>query len=230
MDFRDIHQRLVAQVRARMRNGELTERALARHLGISQPHVNNVLRGRRKLSPEIADLILKFFHYSPLDLYAEFELRSNLLCRLLPDHRGPPVKIVKRPIGPGSEWILTTDCHRQYRLPCPVRGIPECMLFARLASDKRMPALLCDCDIALIDTSISSRLADCPSAIFAVQNGRDTLLRWIRSGFHKLYIADEQTINRPFEWEILEMREEQRLQYVKGRVLWLGSEDALRRV
>lgn len=229
MNFRDTHERLVAQVRTRMRNGEITERALARHLGISQPHVNNVLRGRRKLSPEVADLILNFFHYSLLDLYAECELRTNLHGRVLPGSHGDIVEVLKRPIGPGKEWSVLSDTKCRYRTPCVAGWIPQCMVFVRVVQDSRMPALLCGCDIALLDTSISARVADCPAGIFVVRRGQDTLLRWIRGGFRNLYVADERTLNQPVEWEPLPMHEDQRLQFVKGRVLWLGAEASLRR-
>lgn len=228
MNFRDTHQRLIAHVNARMRNGEVTERALARHLGISQPHVNNVLRGRRKLSLEIADLVLNFFHCSLLDLYADCELKTNLYERVLPEARGQFVPIFKNPIGAGSEWT-TAEKPGRYRTPCAVPAIPECLFFARLKMDTRMPAVLCDSDIALLDTSICARLEDCPSAIFALRRGPDTSLRWIRGGFRNLYIADEWSLDRPLEWERLAMREEQRLEFVKARVLWLGSEASLRR-
>src|SRR5258708_35878155 len=75
--FRDAQERLLAQVRTRMRNGELTERVLARRLGVSQSHINNVLRGRRNLSHELADSILKFLHYALLDLHDDIELHSG---------------------------------------------------------------------------------------------------------------------------------------------------------
>jgi len=227
--FHDTHERLVAQVRTRLRNGELTERAFARNLGISQPHVNNVLRGRRKLSPEVADLILNFFHCSLLDLYAEYELRTNLHGRVLPEGHGDIVEVLKRPIGPGKQWSVLADKKCRYRALGVVGGIPQCMVFVRLVEDSRMPALLCGCDIALVDTSTSARLADCPSGIFVVRRSQDTLLRWIRGGFRHLYVADEQTLNQPLEWETLAMREDQRLQFLKGRVLWLGAEASLRR-
>ena len=42
----------------RLSNGELSERRLARLTGISQPHVHNVLKGKRILSPRAADQIL----------------------------------------------------------------------------------------------------------------------------------------------------------------------------
>lgn len=226
MTFHDTRQRLVAQVRARLHNGELTERALARYLGISQPHVNNVLQGRRKLSPEVADLMLNFFHCSLLDLYAEFELRTNLHGRAVPDGAGHVADVLKRPVGPGNEWAGAID-GRRYRTPWTVASAPECLLFARLAPDRRMAASLCGSDIALLDTSISARLVDCPTAIYLVCRRPDTMLRWIRGGFRNLYVVDEGALNRPLEWERLAMRENQRLEYVKGRVLWIGAEQTL---
>ncbi len=42
----------------RVRNGEITERGLARRTGISQPHIHNVLKGKRFFSWEAADAVL----------------------------------------------------------------------------------------------------------------------------------------------------------------------------
>lgn len=229
MTFRDTHERLVADIRNRMRNGELTERALARHLGISQPHVNNVLRGRRKLSPKVADLLLNFFHCSLLDLYADGELHTNLLRRIEPDSCADVLRVLKCPVGPGREWTGILDERSRYYSPCVAVGIPQCRVFVRLLPDRMMPAVLCGCDAALLDTSVSARLADCPAGIFVVGRSRDTLLRWIRGGFRNLYVADEQSLNQPQQWEALPMREQQRLDLVKGRILWLGTEASLRR-
>jgi plasmid maintenance system antidote protein VapI len=53
LTFQDAQQRLLAYVRDRIHNGELTERGFARMIGISQPHVHNVLKGVRNLSIEI---------------------------------------------------------------------------------------------------------------------------------------------------------------------------------
>ncbi|MDX2152644.1 MAG: helix-turn-helix transcriptional regulator [Bryobacteraceae bacterium] len=60
--------RLLVAVRLRLRNGELTERALARRIGMSQPHVHNVLKGQRMLTPATADRLLREFRMTVLDL------------------------------------------------------------------------------------------------------------------------------------------------------------------
>jgi antitoxin component HigA of HigAB toxin-antitoxin module len=45
---------LLADVRARIAAGEISAARLALHCGCSQPHMCNVLRGRRELSIELA--------------------------------------------------------------------------------------------------------------------------------------------------------------------------------
>lgn len=49
---------LIRHLRGRLYNGELTERSLARVTGISQPHLHNVLKGKRLLSIPKLDQIL----------------------------------------------------------------------------------------------------------------------------------------------------------------------------
>ena len=68
LTFGDAQLRLLTYVRNLIRNGELTERALARQIGISQPHIHNALKGVRTLSPEVLDTILRHFHLSLVDL------------------------------------------------------------------------------------------------------------------------------------------------------------------
>jgi transcriptional regulator with XRE-family HTH domain len=59
MTYKDLNDRLIAVLRHRIRSGQLTERGLARATGISQPHIHNVLKGKRLLSAEAADEILR---------------------------------------------------------------------------------------------------------------------------------------------------------------------------
>jgi hypothetical protein len=68
MYFELLQLRLIANVRRRVQHGELTERGLARATGISQPHLHNMLKGVRVLSPPMADLLLRHLHMTVLDL------------------------------------------------------------------------------------------------------------------------------------------------------------------
>ena len=74
MSFQQIQHRLVALLRERVRSGEITERGLARMTGVSQPHIHHVLNGKRHLSLEMADAILRETHMDLLDLIEPGEM------------------------------------------------------------------------------------------------------------------------------------------------------------
>jgi transcriptional regulator with XRE-family HTH domain len=70
---------VIARVQERVRRGDVTERGLARLTGISQPHLHNILKGVRVLSPHMADLILRQLHINLLDLLEADELSAHHL-------------------------------------------------------------------------------------------------------------------------------------------------------
>ncbi len=59
LDFKELHRRLITYLRDCVRNGEMTERRLARLTGVSQPHIHHVLAGKRSFSTDTADQVLK---------------------------------------------------------------------------------------------------------------------------------------------------------------------------
>jgi predicted transcriptional regulator len=77
MNFCDLRQRLIEDLRRRVRSGELTERRLARQTGISQPHIHQVLKGKRVLSTQKADEILSHLRLDLLDLVDVEELLES---------------------------------------------------------------------------------------------------------------------------------------------------------
>jgi len=74
MNFAELHRRLVHHLRERVRSGELTERSLARTTCVSQPHIHNVLKGKRTLSTLTADAILRQLDLDLVDLIRPDEL------------------------------------------------------------------------------------------------------------------------------------------------------------
>ena len=62
LDFEHLLARLIRHLQHRVRSGEITERSLARVSGVSQPHLHNVLKGKRQLSIAMADQILCRLH------------------------------------------------------------------------------------------------------------------------------------------------------------------------
>jgi plasmid maintenance system antidote protein VapI len=74
MDFQELERRFIEHLRQRIRSGELTERGLARLAGISQPHVHNVLKGKRVFSTAMADSILHVLRLDLLDLISRQDM------------------------------------------------------------------------------------------------------------------------------------------------------------
>ena len=75
-----LQNRLIEFVVQRLNNGDFTERGLARVIGVSQPQVHNVLKGKRRLQPSLADRILQKLEIDVLDLLDDRELRSRLVA------------------------------------------------------------------------------------------------------------------------------------------------------
>ena len=71
LTFERLQLNLIQQLRDRVHNGEITERSLARGTGISQPHLHNVLKGKRLLSIQKLDRILSYLELDLLDLIKE---------------------------------------------------------------------------------------------------------------------------------------------------------------
>jgi len=88
--FTQLSQALLTEIRRRQRNGEISVAALAAETCLSQPHITNILAGRRNLTIQTADAILL-----GLGLATEDLLRIALDNQPPPPPQPPP-----RPRGP----------------------------------------------------------------------------------------------------------------------------------
>jgi len=78
VNFSVIKNRLLAGLKMRIRTGELTERRLALRVGLSQPHMHNILTGERDLTIDVADRILDELNLSALDLFNRDEIVTHM--------------------------------------------------------------------------------------------------------------------------------------------------------
>ncbi len=224
MTFRDARLRLLTYVRNQVRNGELTERGLARLIGISQPHAHNVLKGVRTLSPEVFDLVLKYLHLSLLDLASVEEIEAHLQRRKR--DRVAEIAFLVAPIGPGRPWPADVNWRRSFPVPVPFpsAALPEQLVMAELGADSVMAATLAPYDIALLDTSERGRSQLAPQGLYVVERGGEAILRYIRPGARCYYLVTDADLDQPSGWEPLALSSAQLGVVVKARVLWLGSE------
>jgi len=75
-NFAEMQRRLVAYLREKVRNGDITERRLARITSVSQPHIHNVLSGKRGFSMEMADQVLRALRIDLLDFLKPEDLEQ----------------------------------------------------------------------------------------------------------------------------------------------------------
>src|SRR5579884_1081414 len=225
MTFQDAQARLLAHVRARICNGELTERSLASKLGISQPHINNVLKGRRSLSIEIGDLLLNYFHFSLEELFDKTNSRP-VLVKGRPLAGAHEVELLRNLVGPGQEWSWVRLPER-LRVPTSIADNTDNFVAARLIRDERMNGVLGGAELALVDTSVGVRLEPCRCRVFVVQCDDGPVLRWIRTVNGQLHTADEITLGEPHLWKPLRIGDEDILHYIKGQIVWVGADKSL---
>jgi hypothetical protein len=232
LTYQDVQLRLLAYVRSQITNGELTERGFARLIGISQPHVHNVLKGVRKLSPNIFDIALKYFHLSLLDLITTSELEAHLRSRRPPRHsadaHSTEVPFLPTPVGPGMPWPVELNPRNTHPLPFPSDQAPANLVMASLMADPSMQSALGSSDIALLDTSAIRPSALAPHGLFVVERGAEAgieaVIRYIRPGAHGYYLATDSTLDTPADWEPFPVSASELATAVKARVRWIGSE------
>lgn len=203
LNFQDARLRLLAYVRNEIRNGELTERRLARLVGISQPHVHNVLKGVRTLSPQVFDLVLKYLHLSLLDLAPTEELEAQLERRRQ-RRTGAEIPFLATPIGPGRPWPAAVDWRKTFPAPLSATIVAADLRMANLSPDPAMASTLGSYDLALLDISGQARSQTCPEGLYVVERGNEALVR---------NIPQEGPNEGPPAGAI------------KARVIWLGREE-----
>ncbi len=220
MDFDLLRRRLILSVRGRIQNGGLTERSLARSIGISQPHAHNVLKGVRVLSPEIADRILKVLRLSVLDLLEAEELASRFRAERGEDRYGE-VAMLEGRIGP--RFPVPTVASAVERYPCLREHLAQIVepRFGQLASDARMRPMLDADDLVLLDYSEFRRTHLEAEGLYLVDRQGEGMIRKLRLGVRCLYLVTVEASGCPETWEQVGLVGQHLLEVVRARVAWV---------
>ncbi|MGH9663617.1 MAG: hypothetical protein ACRD9L_04240 [Bryobacteraceae bacterium] len=219
MDFELLRRRLVERLRAQVRNGETTERALARLTGISQPHMHNIIKGIRTLTPEMGDQVLKCLRWSLLDLLDPEELlghATRILGDLAPARE---TAVLAGRLGPGHAWLGAESPFERFAVGCNHLAAAVNPVVARLGEDPRLAPVLKGGDLVLLDRSEECREHPEPDELYAVEHDGEALVRELRRGAEKLYLVTPDCRNRPEAWESVRVREAELLQRVIARVI-----------
>ena len=214
-----MQKRLVLRMRRHVQNGDFTERGFARSLGISQVHIHNVLKGARSLSINLNDLVLKRLGLTIFDICTPDELRRHLAVSSILARPCVDLPFQEGRIGPGNPWSTVVDPRFRHPVPCFLVNSGATLLLVRLGDDPRMESSLSGSDIAVLDLTPS---IPTPDALYVIDRGSDAVIRRVRSGARKLYLAADSDLDHPEDWEA--MTERRQAGISRGRVRWLGRE------
>jgi hypothetical protein len=191
--FQLLLDRLRYIVRDRVKNGQMTERQLARLTATSQPHLHNVLKGIRALTPELADTLLPQLNLSIQDLLNAAAEDKNGRQTMPPDA------------------ISALLPFREIAQPAAIR----------LDDDPRMYPRYQSGDLAFFDESPAARTELDSRAAYLV-NYRDSLhVRYIRWGGKRLYLVAEDALTDPLRWDFVFIADRNILEIVRGRIVWI---------
>jgi transcriptional regulator with XRE-family HTH domain len=221
MSFNMLRIRLIGHLRTRIQNGELTERSLARFSGISQPHIHNVLKGAKILSPKFEDRILNTLRLSVLDLFSEDELRTHLdKGNGLERYRS--LHVLDGLLGPGFPMPVHASRGEMYAVECALLAEMVQPSLARMGEDPDMTPFVRTDRLVLLDYSETARISFDRSNHYVVSIGGIGVIRLLIKQGLRLFAATERTRETPQHWQELTPGDDP-LKFVLARVVWLDG-------
>lgn len=217
MNFGGMYGRLMEDLKRRVANGEISERGLARITGISQPHIHNVLKGIRVLSPESADRVLTQLRINTRELWEESSGNSGTPVMLIP--------LLTGNLGPGM-LEFRPDCTKgTVIIPSYLAGIPaQLLVAARLGEDLEATPRFQSGDLVLIDQSLLARTQISRDGAYVIRTDGGPRVRYARVSDSHLYVASEHSIDCPSKWQAVSLEGQTLLDLVQGRVVWVSRQ------
>lgn len=214
MDFSAVQMRLIAAAKARVRDGSLTERGLARSIGVSQPHIHNVLKGARILTPFIADKILFALNMSIGCLLREDEIAWAGSRQPADGQRYLEVPMLEGLLGPAFPYPQIEGRLARYPFMASFLAGLERPVVARLGKDSALTGFPRENDLVLLDRSPRKLIHPAPDVWYAVSIDGRGLIRKACPGALDSFAGKEciSLVNRNI------------LDILKATVVWLGRE------
>ena len=229
LSFAALQRRFLAALRRRLSNGEFTERGLARMIGVSQPHVHNVLKGERILTPEIGDLMLGYLDASLLELLEVSELSQALESREDIGAVLRPLPLLAGRLGPEDTFPDPRQVAEWVKAPAHELSNARRPALVELSEDLELMGLFAGATHALLDLDEAARLSLQPAAWYALRWRGAGFLRQLRREGEAILVQGQMSLGEVPEFSAagpsrIELGEATPLQTVRARVLWVGQD------
>jgi transcriptional regulator with XRE-family HTH domain len=220
----ELRLRLLESLRGRVAAGSVTVRRLARAIGVSQPHMQNVISGKRALTIDMADRLLEFERRSVLDLATPFELGealrvsgdSGAAVRYVPILRGALGPAHPFPeLGPDAAWMsMPSDAGVSVGRPALVE----------LGADSSLERQFPGASFALLDLTLDARTRLEPRNWYAVKWSGGGWIRRVREGQGSLVVLRQEGLRPSLQPGVIDLASARVEEYVRGLVVWLGPD------
>ncbi len=210
MTWRHLEERLLTFVRRKVRRGEMSERGLAKLTGYTQPHIHNVVNGKRRLNSDLADALLR-----QLGLSAEELAGSAAPQASLPYGRGLAA------LRNGADGLAAVTCV----LPIAVLADLVEPFLLQLGDDEDfMAPLLGPGDWIVLDRSEELRRRPVFECLYALTFGaRGVVCRCQRVGGALVLVADNPHASQQLP-DRVSLQARDILEIVQGKLVWAGRD------
>ena len=225
MNLSQIEQRLLDNIRARVKRREISERRLAFNTGFSQPHIHNVLKGARQLTSEVADRVMARLGITIEELFEVPELERVLPHKEFKDSPFQEVPMLKGRIAAGQPFpvearfagsrAFTAEFLERFSRP---------MLLKVGASEVSMLPSVQPNDLLLIDQDEQRRRKPVFTRIYALSLEEGGTIKHCELVEGELVIVPENMQQRGFSVRTISMEDRNILDLVRGQVVWIGRE------
>jgi len=224
MMFAELRDLFLSNLRARVRNGEITERRLARLVRISQPHIHNILKGVRVLTPDVGDRILTELNMSIFDLVESYWKTPQKDAVHPGFSRLSLIRVLEGRLGPGHPWPTKASGLERFKVNLAQLAKMTAPVVVRLEADPAMVPLFGSDDCAILDQGVVARIAIEPEALYAIKWGRNGILRKLKVDGQLLWLISTENQNNPERWIALSVVGIDLMQIVRARATLLTPE------
>lgn len=221
LSFAALQRRLIEDVRRRLHNGEFTERGLARRLGVSQPHVHNVLKGHRILTPEIGDAVLAGLGVDLLALLTDGELDIALEGRRTGECACRQVGLASGVLSPCHAFPDLLDVREWARVPSHCIGNARRPVLVELGPDPELPWAASH---ALLEIDERRRADPSPGDYCALRYGGTGFCRRVSVAPGRILIRGQRSFEQAGIPDEIDLAERYLPETVRGIVLWTGRD------
>lgn len=220
----DLCNRLIDRLRAGVASGSLTVRRLAKDVGVSQPHMQNIINGKRSLTVQMADRLLRHQHCSVLDLATVSELKEALGLAGESLNATQYVPVLSGRLGPSYPFPEFTGDPGWRHLPSRAVAHVALPAFVELGPDAELAREFPGATFALLDLASQSRVKISPRRWYAIRWSGGGWIRRLRLEPGRLLVLGQSDLRPTLGPSQIDLRASRVEDHVRALVIWTGND------